>query len=243
MSDEVWHYGVKGMKWGIRKDRYESNSRLRKGYTISKGSELQNISADAPREIKNGYAPIYASNNRKDNLNYEAFYSNFLGGDTYRNTLTVQKNIKVASQKEAVEEFSKMVAEDPKGYGKALAKAGVGQTLPSMLFAPYGIIKRHSTAKKFRNAGKEWLETEGYNGFVNVMGTNNANSIREKYFKRLSDKGYGAIFDTFDINSGVSDEPIILINPSRDITNTKSVVLTQNDIDKARDEYSKLIKR
>ena len=29
-NDELYHYGVKGMKWGVRKDVYKSSSRSRK---------------------------------------------------------------------------------------------------------------------------------------------------------------------------------------------------------------------
>lgn len=247
-SNALYHYGVKGMKWGIRKESYDSNPRLRSGYTIKKGSTIQNISYKDPREIRSGYSPIYAATTKKDKLNYKGFYSDFLSdfGDSdtnvYANAFTVNKNLKVASQKEAVEEFKNMVRENPKKYAKAFAKAGAGQTILSSLFAPLGMIKKHQTYKKYKEASEEFLDNEGYANFVQLMGTTNKKTgkIREDYYKRLSDKGYGAIFDAYDINTEVADEPIIIINPSDSLSNRKSIVLSQNDINKAMHEYVKM---
>ena len=245
-STALVHYGVKGMKWGIRKDKYESNEHFQKGYELKKGDVIQNISVNTPRTVRKGYTPIYGAVTKKDKANYKGFYSNWLGGDKiYDNALIVNKNLKVASQKDAADEFAKMISEDTKGYGKALAKAGAGQTIPSLLFAPLGAIRRHSIAKKYREAGEDWVKKEGYAKFNQLMNTDDKNyaPIREKYFKRLSDKGYGAIFDTNDVNTDYADEPIILINPSRDVVNGKSVVLSQNDIDNAFSEYEKLSRK
>ena len=57
----------------------------------------------------------------------------------------------------------------------------------------------------------------------------------------MSDAGYDAIFDVYDINKEVSSEPIILINPSESIGNSKAILLSEKDIDDAIDEYEKLL--
>ena len=52
--NELYHYGVKGMKWGVRKDRGYSykvnNGRL----TMKKGSNLHRVTA-RPNESNSGY--------------------------------------------------------------------------------------------------------------------------------------------------------------------------------------------
>ena len=48
-DNELKHYGVKGMKWGVRKKRY--NSSFDKDTVIKRGSSIQNISMDKKKEI------------------------------------------------------------------------------------------------------------------------------------------------------------------------------------------------
>ena len=122
-DNELKHYGVKGMKWGVRKKRY--NSSFDKDTVIKKGSSIQNISMDKKKEISN--RPIYTAVTKKDKLSYAGFYAQQLkdmqgAKSVYKNDLQVVKDIKIPSQKKAVETFKDTFAKDPKGMARCIAR-------------------------------------------------------------------------------------------------------------------------
>jgi len=237
----LMHYGVKGMKWGVRHDRERSD--YYRDRVIKKGQNFQNVSFDGKsRDIRDGYSPIYTSHTKRDNANYTAFYSGFYGTTAIKNTMTTIKDTKVPSQQKAIEIFREMVNEDPKGFAKAMRKAKAGTTGLGHLIIPLGMVQRSKTYKKYKEAGKDFIEGEGYNTFSLLMGTNSISKYREKYFKLLEKEGYDAILDVNDVNNGVgAEEPLIWIHPSKSLANTKSVQITEKDVDDAVAEYTKLM--
>ena len=148
-STELYHHGVKGQKWGVRryqnadgtytsdgKTHYGLKYGVKKKYykdymdedrIISKGSEFQNISANKARDI-DANNPVYTSHTEHDNNAYAGSYANHINffkgeGSAIKNTLVTIKDVKVASQKKAVETFMDLYKSDPKGISDAIAKA------------------------------------------------------------------------------------------------------------------------
>lgn len=59
-------------------------------------------------------------------------------------------------------------------------------------------------------------------------------SIRDKYFEKLSAKGYDAVVDIYDQSNSFSEMPVILLNPSKAIREVKTAKNQYNATDRAR---------
>ena len=238
MNDELLHYGVKGMKWGVRKKYYKSY--MDTDRTLKKGFALQNISADSKRDVTNNN-PVYTSHTSRDNNAYAGQYAStlaFRGQKAYKNSLVLTKDVKIPSQKKAVETFMQMYNNDPEGVAKSIGKAY------AELDYFHGISKirnlnANRIANKFSKKGDEWVKSKGYLLFNQSMMATEESKARFKYYDMLRKKGYGAISDINDVQSGYgADDPIIFINPKNSLKNVKSRELTMDEIELASARYS-----
>ena len=131
-SDELYHYGVKGMKWGVRRyqnkdgtltdvgkrraQNVRSEARListTDGYILKKGTKVQRISNDAEDKVKEY---TYVSFSKHDNDFYDKYFTEKLEydddtKDIYRNTLTTTKDLKIPSRDANKRIFKEMYEE------------------------------------------------------------------------------------------------------------------------------------
>lgn len=119
------HYGVKGMKWGVRKDSYSkrsSNNKASKSKTvnkskngdriISKGSTLYRISRD-PNDITSSNSNRkYYSTNKSDNEQWKNIIGKY--GETHSFKYTITKDLKIAKATKAGKILAKMKLEASK---------------------------------------------------------------------------------------------------------------------------------
>lgn len=236
-SNELCHYGVKGMKWGVRKKYYKSY--MDRDRIIKRGTSIQNISKNEARDL-NRNSPVYGAYTKHDRNAYQGNYAsmiNMMGDKAIKNDLALIKDVKIPSQKKAVETFMELYKKDPKGIAESIGKAH------SELTAFNGVDKIRNwkakqIANKFAKKGENWVKEKGYLLFNQSMMSTEEDRARTEYYKLLSKKGYDAISDINDVqNSYRSDDPIIFINPKSTLKTLKTRELDMTDIEIANARY------
>ena len=221
LDDAIEHYGVKGMKWGVRKAKDEINTKTR---TIKKGTEIQNISRRQLDPNNKRAGRLYASYTDYDKAKYRYLMANVMYDDRgYKNTFEVKKDIKVASDKQAVDAFVKIAKANPKMVAREMAKARDEQNLFNFRVAKT-YEKKLSKIDKSSNANK--LAEE----FMSNLVSTKLQKTSDSFFSYLAKQGLDAISDLND-RGGVTNtqDPLIIFNSEKMGTMT-SVKLTKNDI-------------
>jgi len=225
------------MKWGVRKKNYNSST-MDQDRTIKKGTKFQNISKNESRKLNNN--PVYTSHNKSDNNLYKGQYAdqiNMYGDKAYKNTLMLTKDVKVASQKQAVNTFIEMYNKDPKGVSESIGKAYAELASFNKITAIRN-FKAKRIEKKYANKGEDWMQTKGYDIFNKTMMSSQETKARMKYYDMLGKKGYDAIIDTNDVNNSGAKDPIIFIKPNQSMKNVKSRELGMDEIELASARYN-----
>lgn len=222
--DEILkHFGVKGMKWGVRKEKDRINSTSR---TIKKGTEIQNITS---REYRKSDRHMYSSYTSYDKEAYIDMMGNFMyneGG--YKNSFVVKKDIRVPSDKQLVDNFVQMAKSNPKRVAREMSAAYNDTALFTSRKAKH-FEKKISKIKDADSKRGEKLTKE----YVSLMVSNKAAKTRAEFFGGLIKQGFDAMSDVNDRNPNAgTQDPLIIFNPSKTLGNVKSVKLTKQDLDR-----------
>lgn len=243
LDDVLEHFGVKGMKWGVRKkdssSRGESRPGANKDVVVKKGTELQNISGGGARSLEDH---VFTSHTPKDNAFYAGNYAQTLAmfntGGAYRNTFTAAKTIKAPGEKKRIDTFQKMYEDDPRTMARALATAKVDTSVGLSLARKLGVKVVDRQTEKFSGLGRDALRTEEMQrAFAHTLNLNGP--TRRAYFDRLIREGYNATVDDNDFLSG-ADAPLLIFNASRTLTNQRSIPISQAEMDVAAEEFRRL---
>lgn len=208
-SNEMYHYGVKGMKWGVRKDRGYSykvnNGRL----TIKKGSNLHRITA-RPDESNSGY--LYAAFTPKDVKHYQKSMSSYLTSiseshttKVYDMSLKVKKDLVAPSEKEKVDTFLELM-KDKKIYDEVL-KSYENRVIES----DHEQFRFVTLSNNLKKSGMPPEICDCYAAFS--MGLYNSEKLRSSFFSKLKDQGFDMVVDTED-KYIEAEAPIIVFNRS-----------------------------
>lgn len=189
---------------------------------------------DKKKEISN--KPIYTAVTKKDKLSYAGFYAQQLqdiqgAKNVYKNDLQVVKDIKIPSQKKAVEMFKDTFAKDPKGMARCIARSKADVSLFKNIGKSINMDVESRVYRKYMKKGEQWLETKGYEYFNQSIANDKSAKARDAYFKALTSKGYSGLLDVNDINNSYASEaPVIVINPKNNLKEGKSTKMTQTEM-------------
>lgn len=224
LEDVLQHFGVKGMKWGVRRQKDIINSKDR---TIKKGTTIQNITS---REFKNNNRHLYAAYTSYDKTAYADLMGNFMYNEKgYKNEFVVKKDINIPSDKKLIENFIALAKSNPKQVSKDMSNA-------------YNDLHVFSTksAKNFERKISKINSSESLRGeklakqYISLMVSNKAAKSRAEFFGGLIKQGFNGMSDINDRDSigGGTQDPLIIFNPSKVLGDVKSVKLTKEDLDR-----------
>lgn len=189
---------------------------------IQEGTVLSRIESDNNASVHDAF---YASMKRSDNSAYAGYYGKALqqngAKSVYQKKINVNKGIKVASEKSAIQALQQLSSSDPN------FTAGMKKELQDS----YNAYKLGQGTEKQRKVFKKALDSLNQ-GKVdkNVMNAVNVNLVErgettKKFYQQLAKNGYGAIVDKNDkYYSGYNTKmPLVVFNSDVSVSSVKKL--------------------
>lgn len=229
---ELTHYGVKGMKWGVRRTPEELGYKVYKkqkgDVVLNKGTSFQRITTNANNAITKGVYTSYRSSDKD-------LYKGVLGrmrisylsqqGEPVslkEMTMTSKEDIRLPSRKVRLSEFEKLYRSNPEGV-----KALINEHESSRYGKDYQV-----SDKNFSNKGALDKTYQKFNDAL-AMGDNAKNKqVIRDYYLGLKKLGYNAIADENDIRLSTfkANAPIIMFNSKQSIGRTITRELSASEV-------------
>lgn len=197
------HYGVLGMRWGIRKDQ-----QLTSGGRIKKGTKISRLTTSPNEKHKGSTYAIAKTNKGSFPEGEEKFISTWISNNpntkVYKIDMKLKTDLILPSMKEKGETFVADILSDPT-MSKRILKASDEFLGPDRLNTDFAKGRKSalSASKKLKNieldSSKTGFESfkdpklqDAYTAFTQAL---NDKTIRGAYIESLSKKGFSGVSD------------------------------------------------